>query len=65
VERRLLIELGKKLERLQPQGVTWETVIDRWEHDKRTHPTADCARAFVRKPVDIDVLLTTVERHIT
>ncbi len=40
-EKKLLIELGKKLERLQSQGATWETVIDRWEHDRRTYPTAD------------------------
>jgi integrase len=40
-EKRLLIELGKKLERLQSQGATWETVIDRWEHDRRTYPTSD------------------------
>lgn len=42
-EKKLLIELGKKLERLQSQGATWETVIDRWEHDRRTYPTA-CRR---------------------
>ena len=40
-EKRLLIGLGKKLERLESQGATWEVVIDRWEYDKRTYPTAD------------------------
>ncbi len=40
-ERKLLIELGKKLERLESQGAAWETVIDKWEYDKRTYPTSD------------------------
>jgi integrase len=40
-EKRLLIELGKKLERLECQGATWDTVVDRWEYDKRAYPSSD------------------------
>lgn len=37
-ERKLMIELAHKIGRLESQGATWEAVIDRWEHDKRTYP---------------------------
>ncbi len=37
-DRKLTIELAHKLGRLENQGATWESVIDRWEHEKRTYP---------------------------
>ena len=42
-ERKLIIELAKKLERLETQGATWENIIDRWEEDKRSHPSSEYA----------------------
>lgn len=40
-EKKLFIELGKKLERLESQGATWETVIDKWEDYQKTYPSGD------------------------
>lgn len=36
-ERKHLIELSKKLERLENEGATWDVVIDKWERDKLTY----------------------------
>ena len=40
-DKKQLIECAKKLERLEKQGSTWEDVIDRWEKDKKEHPSND------------------------
>ncbi len=46
-ERKLLIELGKKLGRLESQGAASETVIEKWEYDKRTYPTSDYVETMI------------------
>lgn len=40
-EKKQLIECAKKLERLEKAAATWEEVIDRWEKDKKDHPSND------------------------
>ncbi|OFZ79433.1 MAG: hypothetical protein A2583_03030 [Bdellovibrionales bacterium RIFOXYD1_FULL_53_11] len=49
-DRKFTIELAHRLGRVENQGATWESVIDRWEHEKRTYPS----KAYV---------LTTIMDH--